>query len=198
MPRTQPSESADVMAPEWLESNTSGVSGIRSHLMALRAAADRALEHIDLCLAMEERYAALSLRQRHALPEAVPEHDVIAGEFVLDPRSRTLRRGAEIHQLSPSQFLIMLALMRAEGRPLTRDQLNVAAGVRSERPNGAARSLDQQVLCLRKMIEKTPRRPTFLVTVRGVGYRFDCGEVETRRLDRRTPHSLLTFARPLR
>lgn len=195
MHRTQSSESAGVTAPEWLESNTGSASAIRSYLMALRAAADRALEHIDLCLAMEERYAALTLRQRHALPESVPERDVIAGEFVLDPLSRTLRHGARVHELSPSQFLIMLALMRAEGRPLTRDQLNVAAGVRSERTHGAARSLDQQVLHLRKMIEKTPRRPRHLLTVRRVGYRFDCGAVESPRLGRRTPHSLLTLAR---
>jgi DNA-binding response OmpR family regulator len=198
MHRTQSSDSAGTMAPEWLESNTGGASAIRSYLMALRAAADRAVEHIDLCLAMEERYAALSLRQRHALPESVPERDVIAGDFVLDPLSRTLRHGTRVHQLSPSQFLIMLALMRAEGRPLTRDQLNVAAGVRSERSNARARSLDQQVLHLRKMLEKTPRRPRYLLTVRGVGYRFDYGEIAAPQLARHTPHSLLTLSRTVR
>jgi len=62
------------------------------------------------------------------------------------------------------------ALIRNRGRVLTRDQLIEAAW-----GYGTAitdRAVDTHVFNLRKKIEAVPSRPTFLVGVRGIGYRF--------------------------
>lgn len=73
--------------------------------------------------------------------------------------------------LTRSQFRILQALMSMPGHILTRDSLADALY-----PDGRAvgdRAVDAHVARLRQKLERDPARPEHIVTVRGVGYRFD-------------------------
>jgi two-component system, OmpR family, response regulator len=81
---------------------------------------------------------------------------------VIDPKGIPVR-------LTKGAFALLLAFLDAPGRPLTRQYLLQATRVHDE---VFERSIDVQVLRLRRKLEIEPTRPRFIQTVRGVGYVF--------------------------
>jgi two-component system, OmpR family, response regulator len=93
-------------------------------------------------------------------------------EFELNLRTRRLNRrdGGRI-ELTNGEFNLLAALLAAPQRILTRDQLLEASRVFDNEVYD--RSIDVQVLRLRRKIEADPSQPRFIVTERGVGYIFN-------------------------
>src|SRR4051794_28029450 len=91
------------------------------------------------------------------------------GDITLDPdRHEVLLRGACV-SLTRAEFRLLHALMSADGRVLTRDQLiDVLHGV-----DGLVldRTVDVHIGRLRQKLGDDPRAPRYVATVRGVGYR---------------------------
>lgn len=100
--------------------------------------------------------------------------DVVIDGIALHPEDHLVidRAGTVVH-LTPSESAILAALVRAHGRPLSRDQL-LDAGDNLDGPE-SARSIDITVSRLRRKIERDPRKPTLLITVQGLGYRLNIG-----------------------
>jgi DNA-binding response OmpR family regulator len=92
-----------------------------------------------------------------------------AGDLVLDvPRMRVTAGGRPV-ELSPSEFQLLTALARHPGRVFTRSQLlDALHGVAFE---SYERAIDAHVKNLRRKLEPDPRRPRYILTVYGVGYR---------------------------
>lgn len=92
-------------------------------------------------------------------------------DFELNLRTRRLRRG-DTHpiDLTNGEFNLLAALLAAPERILSRDQLLDASRVYDNEVYD--RSIDVQVLRLRRKIEADPTQPRFIVTERGVGYIF--------------------------
>ncbi len=82
-----------------------------------------------------------------------------------------LRRAGEPVDITPQELRLLGVFLRNRGRVLSRDQLIAAAWG----PGMAItdRAVDTHVFNLRKKIEPEPSAPTFLVGVRGLGYRFE-------------------------
>jgi len=97
---------------------------------------------------------------------------VVVGDFALDPSARTLTVGTRRFPLTPRQFLVMRALMRSPERTLSREELCREAGIRSAKATARGRSLDMQIVQLRKFIEADTSRPRHILTARQIGYRF--------------------------
>jgi DNA-binding response OmpR family regulator len=92
-------------------------------------------------------------------------------EFELNLRTRRLKqRATQNIDLTNGEFNLLAALLAAPERILTRDQLLEASRVYDNEVYD--RSIDVQVLRLRRKIESDPSRPQFIVTERGVGYIF--------------------------
>jgi len=83
---------------------------------------------------------------------------------------RELLRGEEPVALTTREFALLQALVTNPNRPLGRDRLiELAKG----REHGATdRSVDAQVMRLRRKIEDNPSQPRHIQTVWGVGYVF--------------------------
>jgi two-component system OmpR family response regulator len=91
--------------------------------------------------------------------------------FELNLRTRRLaKQSGERIELTNGEFNLLAALLRTPQRILTRDQLLVASHVHDNEVYD--RSIDVQVLRLRRKIEVDPSQPQFIVTERGVGYSF--------------------------
>ncbi len=92
--------------------------------------------------------------------------------FTLNPAARTLvDAGGESIPLRRSEFDLLLAFVTNPGRALSRDYLlEAVAGRHSE---AFDRSIDVLVGRLRQKIEREPRQPKLIITVPGIGYRFD-------------------------
>ena len=82
-----------------------------------------------------------------------------------------IRRGAQLIPVTALELRLLAALLRGRGRVLTREQL--IAQVWGEHTHIGDRVVDTHVLNLRKKIEPHPAEPRFLMSVRGLGYRFD-------------------------
>lgn len=75
--------------------------------------------------------------------------------------------------LTPSEFDLLAALMSTPGKVYSRlDLLDVIQGVRYE---GYERTIDTHIKNLRAKIESDPRKPRYIETVYGVGYRLTKG-----------------------
>jgi DNA-binding response OmpR family regulator len=74
-------------------------------------------------------------------------------------------------QLRPREFDLLSFLVRNQSLALSRQQILDGAWERDF--IGDERTVDVHVKALRDLIEVDPRQPTRIVTVRGVGYRFE-------------------------
>ena len=115
------------------------------------------------------------LRRTKSAAPAQPQHELRAyrfAEFELNLRTRRLKRSdGEYIELTNGEFNLLAALLAAPQRILTRDQILEASRMYDNEVYD--RSIDVQVLRLRRKIEPDPSQPTFIVTERGVGYIFN-------------------------
>ncbi len=101
------------------------------------------------------------------------EETISFGPFSLDLSSRTLTRAGEAIALTSGEFALLRALACNPGRPLGRERLIALAAGNSNRNDLATdRSVDVQILRLRRLIEDDPSAPRYIQTVWGVGYLF--------------------------
>jgi DNA-binding response OmpR family regulator len=85
------------------------------------------------------------------------------------PRMRVAVAGRPV-ELTATEFDLLATLMREPGRVFTRGQLLEAIhGVAFE---SYERAIDAHVKNIRKKIEPAAGRPRYVLTIRGVGYRF--------------------------
>lgn len=99
------------------------------------------------------------------------EHVLTGGRVTLDiDRHSVAVDGSEI-SMPLKEFELLEVLMRNSGRVLTRGQL--IDRVWGSDYFGDTKTLDVHIKRIRSRIEKTPSEPTMLVTVRGLGYRFE-------------------------
>lgn len=93
------------------------------------------------------------------------------GPFRVDFSRMELTRAGEPVDLTPQEFKVLSALIRNRGKALSRDELLDQAW--GEDVFVVDRVVDTQVANLRKKIEEDPSEPRYLVSIRGLGYRFD-------------------------
>jgi DNA-binding response OmpR family regulator len=94
------------------------------------------------------------------------------GDLRLDPVSnRVYLKDGTYEELTPIEFRLLHALMRNVGRTLTHDQLlNAVWGYDYD---GYSNQVAVYIRRLRAKIEPDPANPIYLVTVRGMGYKFE-------------------------
>ena len=93
------------------------------------------------------------------------------GDAEVDFSRFELRRAGQVIDLAPLEFKLLAAFVRRQGRVVTRQQL--LDEVWGHETVVTDRVVDNQVTNLRKKIEAVPADPRHLISVRGIGYRFD-------------------------
>ncbi len=118
------------------------------------------------------RIEAVLRRTRRATAEGAPAlPDVFAfGPAEVSRKTYQLRLGRKAHDLTAQEMRLLETFAVHPGEVLDRDALlNAAWGVDYF---GTTRTLDQHVVQLRKKVEADPARPKVILTVHGVGYRY--------------------------
>jgi DNA-binding response OmpR family regulator len=96
------------------------------------------------------------------------------GRLVLDSRAFQVNKGGRQVDLTASEFRILFTLASRPGWIFSRDELiSQALDYHFE---GYDRTVDAHIKNIRKKIENDPRKPEFIQTVYGVGYRFGAKE----------------------
>jgi len=121
------------------------------------------------------RIQAMVRRQTMLGPHVVAsDAEVIAfGPFRLDTVARRLSRDGREIELSGGEYALLRALATNPQRPLSRERLKDLAYGREH--DATDRSVDVQVLRLRRLIEADPAKPRYIQTVRSIGYVFTPG-----------------------
>lgn len=113
------------------------------------------------------------------LARALPSREIRAGDLVLDPDARLLRKGQTTVHLRPKETALLALFMRNRGKVLSRQQIMEKVWETDYLED--TRTLNVHVRWLRTKIEDEPQAPSYLRTVRGVGYRFDVPEAGQER-----------------
>jgi len=121
---------------------------------------------------LQARVQAILRRRRSVAGAVVPTDGapLTIGAIKLDLQARALICGDRSIRLTSTQFALLKTLASHPFRPFSRDRLYEIAG--NDRDSGQERSIDVHILRLRRMIERDPRKPAVLQTVRGAGYVF--------------------------
>jgi two-component system response regulator RegX3 len=110
--------------------------------------------------------------RRFAPPDAdLDERILTGGRVTLDIDRHTVQVDGREIKMPLKEFELLEVLMRNAGRVLTRGQL--IDRVWGSDYFGDTKTLDVHIKRIRSRIEETPGEPTMLVTVRGLGYRFE-------------------------
>lgn len=119
------------------------------------------------------RLKAVTRRCRRTPPsgeESPGEETLVLDDLFINQASHTVRLGSEMLTLTPIEFDLLVVLVKAAGRVLSRDQLLEATAGRCYEIFD--RSIDVHISSLRRKLGDNPREPRFIQTVRSVGYMF--------------------------
>jgi len=123
------------------------------------------------------RVKALLRRERlireelSAEAQVIDEQTLTFGDLTVDMSRREVKRAGEPLHLKPREYELLVFLARHRGMVLSRDL--ILERVWGWDYDGGSRTVDVHVHWLREKIEPDPKNPTRIVTVRGVGYRFE-------------------------
>ena len=101
----------------------------------------------------------------------VDDRVIDGGRVVIDIDRHTVSVDGEVIAMPLKEFELLEVLMRNAGRVLTRGQL--IDRVWGSDYFGDTKTLDVHIKRIRSRIEEAPSAPQMLVTVRGLGYRFE-------------------------
>jgi two-component system alkaline phosphatase synthesis response regulator PhoP len=93
------------------------------------------------------------------------------GDVVVKPRAGQVLRGGRPIRLSAQEFKLLVHLVRHPGVVLSRDELLDAVWGYQATPE--TRTVDVHISWLRQKLEPDPHSPRHIVTVYGLGYRFE-------------------------
>ena len=103
----------------------------------------------------------LSILKRSKNEENI-DNEIFFGDYILNIEKRELTKAKDRVYLTDREMNLLIALAKSPGQPLNREKL---AGI-----DEPGRSVDVGINRLRRKIEKDPRMPLWLQTVRGEGY----------------------------
>ncbi len=115
------------------------------------------------------RINAILKRQR--TPCDTQPKNLVYGDLIIDPNRREVHIRGELIALSALEFDLLYCLARKPGRAWRRAEL--LQEVWDYEYEGEQRVVDVHIGQIRKKIEPDADKPSFIKTIRGVGYMFD-------------------------
>ena len=131
-------------------------------------------DYLPKTFSTRELLARLRAVMRRTKPEATADNDeaiegdLTNGELVLSPGSRTAALGDVPLKLTSLEFDLLLSLTRTRGRVRSREQ--ILDDVAGRDYDVFDRSIDVHISALRQKLGDNPKAPTYIQTVRSVGY----------------------------
>ncbi len=113
-------------------------------------------------------------KQEVAKSEASEPSLIKAGDIEVDLSRHTVKNKGILVELNPKEFDLLVFLARNREQVFNRDTL--LEKVWGYDYAGDTRTVDVHIRWLRQKIEDNPDQPLYLVTVRGVGYKFEVGK----------------------
>ncbi|KAB2952173.1 response regulator transcription factor [Heliorestis acidaminivorans] len=97
------------------------------------------------------------------------------GELVIDVSKHEVSKKGKILNLTPAEYKLLLTLARYPGRTYSRSEL--LDRVLGDTADVYERTIDGHIKNLRQKIEEDSRKPSYILTVFGAGYKFSSEEL---------------------
>jgi two-component system KDP operon response regulator KdpE len=141
----------------------------RDKVEALDLGAD---DYVSKPFGMDEVLARVRVALRHvAQTPAGTQPNFRAGPLQVDFALRRVRLHGRDVQLTPTEYDLLKVFIAHRGKILTRQML--LKEIWGPETHARTHSLHVYVAQLRRKIESTPEDPRFILTIPGVGYRFN-------------------------
>ncbi|MBX3004363.1 MAG: response regulator transcription factor [Anaerolineales bacterium] len=111
------------------------------------------------------------VEMEHTAHRPAVAETVASGNLAIDLARHEVTLDGAVLDLKPKEYELLLFLMQNRGRAYTREQL--LEQVWGWEFSGGSRTVDVHVRWLRARIEADAEQPQRIITVRGVGYRFE-------------------------
>ncbi len=112
-----------------------------------------------------------SLLRRPAI--LVDNSSIVYGDISLDTEKRTLMKQGKQIEITTIQFDILQTLMQSRGKVFARDELMDRVYTEGDMVDIFDRTIDSHIKNIRKLIEEDPHNPKIILTIRGIGYKFN-------------------------
>jgi two-component system alkaline phosphatase synthesis response regulator PhoP len=119
---------------------------------------------------MAELLARIEALLRRAPSSPTPSETYQFGDVHVDFRKAEVSKGGQLLELSAREFKLLKYFIEHRGATLTRDELLNEVWGYNAMPS--TRTVDVHVAWLRQKLEANPRRPEFIHTIHGMGYKF--------------------------
>ena len=130
-------------------------------------------DYITKPFSLKELYArmeAVLRRTSDNLEPLIQKYKFNDGELIVDLQNRTIFKQGKPVNLTPNEFRIFSTLIKHPTKTFTREELiDHAFG---DDFVGFDRAVDSHIKNLRQKIETDPKNPTYVVTIHGIGYKF--------------------------
>lgn len=96
------------------------------------------------------------------------------GPLRVNERQHTVSMRGQPADTTPSEFAILCELLRRPGAAVSCSRLAQALGTQVDDEEEARQLIRPHIVRLRRKLEPDPQQPAYLISVRGVGYRWVC------------------------
>jgi DNA-binding response OmpR family regulator len=128
-------------------------------------------DYVTKPFSTRELLARVRALLRRTVPSGDEDESITSGNLRVDLKRREVTKDGTVLDLKPKEMELLIFFMRNRGRAFTREQL--LREVWGYDFYGDSRTVDVHVSWLRQKIEEVPGKPVRILTVRGVGYRFE-------------------------
>lgn len=121
-----------------------------------------------------EVVARVKTIMRRAASETVKSELIIVGDLAIDLEQHTVQRAGVSIDLTPTEFDILVALAKQPKRVFTR--LQIMEQAQGDAFEGYERTIDAHIKNIRLKLEPNPKKPVYIQTVFGIGYKLEVQE----------------------
>lgn len=116
-------------------------------------------------------YQRINLPPEETATNNEPADEIVIGNLVIDQKRHEIRLDDIVVPLKPKEMDLLCFLVENKGRAMSRE--TILEKVWGWDYIGGSRTVDVHIRWLRSKIEADPSKPTRLITVPGLGYRFE-------------------------
>ncbi len=136
-------------------------------VLGLKIGAD---DYLTKPFEMLELLARIEALLRRSSPQRTPSAAYEFGKIRIDFRSTEVTRNGELLNLSAKEFQLLQYFIEHDRETLSRETLLQRVWGYQSTPN--TRTVDVHVAWLRQKLEDDPKKPRWILTVHGMGYKF--------------------------
>lgn len=130
-------------------------------------------DYIKKPFSLKELSARIDVILRRSGIDLVPLYNKISfhgGDLEVDFEGYTIKKNGNEVNLTPNEFKILAAMIKYPNKVFTREELIMTA--LGDEFEGYDRVVDSHIKNIRQKIEGDSRNPVYVLTIRGVGYKF--------------------------